>query len=94
MSGTPKLMTELARCGNLPLSIADSDIRLVVLSSQAVGLEDALYNAGKDGGRAQTFNPLVQDGQKLVPCVTRVFSRSKDMHVYLQAYQQGEERLT
>ena len=66
-------------------------ISSVVLSSQTVGLEDALFNAGKDGGRSQTFSPLVQDGQKLIPCVTRVFSRSKDMRVYLQAYQKGEE---
>ena len=66
-------------------------ISSVVLSSQTVSLEDALYDAGKDGGRVQTFNPLVQDGQKLIPVVTRVFSRSKDMHVYLQAYQQGAE---
>jgi hypothetical protein len=29
----------------------------------------------------------VQDGQKLLPSVTRVFSRTKDMYVYLQAYE-------
>ena len=28
-----------------------------------------------------------QDGQKLIPSVTRVFSRSRDMYVYLQAYE-------
>ena len=27
------------------------------------------------------------DGQKLIPSVTRVFSKSKEMYVYLQAYQ-------
>lgn len=67
-------------------------ISSVVLSSQTVLLDDALYNAGKDKGRTtQTFSPLVQDGQKLIPSVTRVFSRSKDMYVYLQSYQQGVE---
>jgi len=60
-------------------------ISSVVLSSQRVDLRDALYTAGKD--KAQTTNPLVQDGQKLIPSVTRVFSKSRDMYVYLQAYQ-------
>ena len=67
-------------------------ISSVVLSSQTPVLEEALYNAGKDKGRAaQASSPLVQDGQKLIPSVTRVFNRSKDMYVYLQAYQQGTE---
>ncbi len=67
-------------------------ISSVVLGSQSVALADALYSAGKDKGRAaQTVNPLVQDGEKLIPSVTRVFSRDKELRVYLQAYQQGTE---
>jgi VWFA-related protein len=62
-------------------------ISSVVLSSQRVDLKDALYTAGKD--KEQAANPLVQDGQKLIPSVTRVFSRSRDMYVYLQAYEPG-----
>ena len=34
---------------------------------------------------------MVQDGQKLIPSVTRVFSRSREMYVYLQAYQPTAE---
>ena len=30
---------------------------------------------------------MIQDGQKLFPSVTRVFSKNKDMYVYLQAYE-------
>ncbi len=60
-------------------------ISSVVLSSQRVDLRDALYTAGKD--KEQAANPLVQEGQKLIPSVTRVFSRSRDMYVYLQAYE-------
>ena len=41
------------------------------------------------GRQREAANPLVQDGQKLIPSVTRVFSTSADMYVYLQAYQQG-----
>jgi VWFA-related protein len=59
-------------------------ISSVVLSSQRVPMRDAVFNAQKD--KQQLVNPLVQDGQKLIPSVTRVFSRSKDMYVFLQAY--------
>ena len=62
-------------------------ISSVVLSSQRVDFKDALYNA-KDKTQAEVSNPLVQDGQKLIPSVTRVFSKGRDMYVYLQAYQQ------
>jgi hypothetical protein len=61
-------------------------ISSVVLSSQRVDMRDALYTAGKDKS-APVTNPLVQDGQKLIPSVTRVFSKSRDMYIYLQAYQ-------
>ncbi len=62
-------------------------ISSVVLSSQRVDLRDALFNASKDKGQVESVNPLVQEGQKLVPSVTRVFSKSRDMYIYLQAYQ-------
>ena len=65
----------------------------VVLSSQRVDPKDALFNAakGKELAKESAVNPLVQNGQKLIPSVTRVFSRSRDMYVYLQAYEQGSE---
>lgn len=59
-------------------------ISSVVLSSQRVRLDEALYNAK---GSALNADPLVADGQKLVPHVTRVFSRSRDLYVFLEAYQ-------
>jgi hypothetical protein len=62
-------------------------ISSVVLSSQRVDLKDALYNALKDKDRSETTNPLVQDGQKLIPSVTRVFRQNQDLYVYLQAYE-------
>jgi len=64
-------------------------ISSVLLSSQRVDLKKALYNAVKDKEEAEAANPLVQDGRKLIPSVTRVFSKSHDMYVYLQAYEQG-----
>jgi VWFA-related protein len=63
-------------------------ISSVVLSSQRVELKDAIYDAAKAKDRAKddAVNPLVQDGKKLVPSVTRVFSQNRDIYVYLQAY--------
>jgi VWFA-related protein len=63
-------------------------ISSVVLSSQRVDLKDAIYDAAKAKDRAKevAVNPLVQDGKKLVPSVTRVFAQNRDIYVYLQAY--------
>jgi VWFA-related protein len=63
-------------------------ISSVVLSSQRVDLKDALYNA-KNNDKEEVANPLVVNGVKLIPSVTRVFSKTRDMYVYLQAYEQG-----
>jgi VWFA-related protein len=67
-------------------------ISSVVLSSQRIDRKDALFNArkSKDQDKAEAVNPLVQNGQKLIPSVTRVFSKNREMYVYLQAYQHGE----
>jgi VWFA-related protein len=65
-------------------------ISSVVLSSQRVDFKDALYNAIKDKNKKEEpSNPLVEDEQKLIPSVTRVFSKSREMFVYLQAYEPG-----
>jgi VWFA-related protein len=79
----PNLMKEEKR---IPISS-------VVLSSQRVDMKDALFNAGKDrnAAAAQAVNPLVVEGQKLIPSVTRVFYKNRDMYVYLQAYQRYAE---
>lgn len=62
----------------------------VVLSSQRVDLKDAVYDAAKAKDRAkdEAANPLVLDGKKLIPSVTRVFSTGHRIFVYFQAYKQ------
>jgi VWFA-related protein len=77
--------------GNLNRETQRVPITSVVLSSQRAAMKDALATAGKPAQAAatQAANPLVQDGQKLIPSVTRVFHSSSDMYVYLQAYQAG-----
>jgi len=71
-------------------NLNNEDVRIpissVVLSSQRIDMDDALFNASTRD-KAQTANPLVREGQKLIPSVTRVFSRSREMYVFLQAYQ-------
>jgi hypothetical protein len=63
-------------------------ITSVVLSSQRVPLKDALATAGnaKKAAATQAVNPLVQNGRKLIPSVTRGFHSTTDLYVYLQAY--------
>jgi VWFA-related protein len=58
----------------------------VVLSSQKTKLNGMLFNAAKDKGKALAANPLVSNGEKLSPSVTRVFSKSKKLYVYWELY--------
>jgi hypothetical protein len=67
-------------------------ISSVVLSSQRVDFKEAIYNAIKDKAqKEEPVNPLVEDGKKLIPSVTRVFSKGREMTIYLQAYEPGAE---
>ena len=63
-------------------------ISSVVLSSQRAEDKDTLFDAAKAKERQKenSVNPLVQDGKKIIPSVTRVFSTARPMYVYLQAY--------
>jgi VWFA-related protein len=76
---------------NLNKELKRVPISSVVLSSQRAEMKDALFNVAKakDQDKESAVNPLVQNGQKLIPSVTRVFSRSREMYVYLQAYEPG-----
>ncbi|HWW83049.1 MAG TPA: VWA domain-containing protein, partial [Vicinamibacterales bacterium] len=63
-------------------------ISSVVLSSQRVSYKNAILNLQK-GNTAQAADPLVFEGEQLIPNVTRVFSKSRDLYVFLQAYERG-----
>ncbi|MBZ5619213.1 MAG: VWA domain-containing protein [Acidobacteriia bacterium] len=63
-------------------------ISSVVLSYQREKLDAAVGTAERDK-KLIAANPLVQDRQKLIPSVTRVFRKDQDMYVYLEAYQPG-----
>ena len=76
----PDLTTEQQR---LPISS-------VILSSQRIDMSQAVFNAEKDK-KLLAANPLIEDGKKLVPSVTRVFNKGQELFVYLQAYQPAAE---
>jgi hypothetical protein len=65
-------------------------ISSVVLGGQRVDAKDVLYDAikAKDRAKEEAVDPLVQDGKKLIPSVTRVFSTGHEIYVYFQAYKQ------
>jgi VWFA-related protein len=77
---------------NLNKEVKRIPISAVVLSSQRVDLKDAIFDAAKAKDRAkdEAVNPLVQDGKKLIPSVTRVFSTGHQIHVFFQAYKPAE----
>jgi len=79
---------------NLNKEVKRVPISTVVLSSQRQPYSQALANVQKtDAEKNIAANPLVYEGQELVPNVTRVFSRQKDMYVFLQAYERGVDAM-
>ncbi len=71
---------------DLPLERNNQPISSVILSNQRESLKAAVATAERNK-KLLAANPLVQDGEKLVPSVTRVFRTDQQMYVYLEAYQ-------
>ena len=76
---------------NLSRETQSVPLSSVVLSSQIVRSEDSLFDAAKKMSAAEAVNPLVRDGEKVIPSVTRVFRRGQTMHIYAEAYQPAAE---
>ena len=66
-------------------------ISSVVLSGLRTDNKDAIFNAskGKDQAKIAAADPLVVNGMKMIPSVTRSFSKGFPIYVYLQAYEQN-----
>jgi len=64
-------------------------ISSVVLSGQRQPYANAIYNVAKEKDQVKqaAADPLVQNGQQLIPSVTRVFSKGRSLYVFLQAYE-------
>jgi len=71
---------------NLEREKARIPISTVVLSTQRVVPTDALYTV-QQKIPATTANPLVDNGLKLIPSVTRTFSAGVPLLIFLQAYE-------
>jgi len=65
-------------------------ISSVVLSYQREKLDTVLATAERNK-KLVAANPLVKDGAKIVPSVTKVFRKEEDMFVYLEAYEPSAE---
>ncbi len=65
-------------------------ISSVVIGSQLIRKSDALYTS-KNQDKGPSVNPMIQGDTKLMPSINNVFSKSKDLYVFLQAYEKGAE---
>jgi VWFA-related protein len=57
----------------------------VILSNQKEALSSAI-GAADTNKRLMATHPLVQDNQKIVPSITRVFRKDQTMYVYFEVY--------
>jgi VWFA-related protein len=71
----------------IPDLTASRDLRMssVILSSQIEAVKAAVGSADSDK-RALVNHPLIQNGQKTVPSITRVFRKDQTLHVYFEVY--------
>ena len=71
----------------IPDLTASKDLRMssVILSSQVEPVKAAVGSADSDK-RALANHPLIQNGQKTVPSITRVFRKDQTLHVYFEVY--------
>ncbi len=69
------------------LDNAKDKLRLssVVWSNQLAPVSEAVGVADKSK-KAGAGNPLIADGQKLAPSITRVFKKDQNLYVYLEVY--------
>jgi VWFA-related protein len=71
---------------NLEREMVRLPISTVVLSSQRVPRTSALFSV-QQKIPTEAVNPLVHEGLKLIPAVTRTFSASRPFFVFLQSYE-------
>jgi len=71
----------------IPDLTASKEMRLssVILSSQKEDVKAAVGSASNDK-RALANHPLIQDGKKTVPSITRVFRKDQTLYVFFEVY--------
>jgi len=71
---------------NLEREVTEVPLSSIVLSQQRVTSTDAVFTV-KQKVASDVANPLVDEGQKLVPAVGSTFDTARPLHVMVQAYQ-------
>jgi hypothetical protein len=91
-NGSGKIGTFDTRFEVPDLTADNSAMRMssVVWAGQREPLNAAVGAAEKQK-KLLAANPLVQDGQKLVPSVTKVFRKSQSLYVYSEIYEPGAQ---
>lgn len=73
---------------NLNKEVSQLPISSVVLGSQRVDLRESIRATLKQKDqRLEAGNPLVENGLKLLPSLTKVFRKKEELFLYLQVYQ-------
>ena len=71
-------------------SAAGTQLSATLINCFVQPVGDAIYSVQRTvSDKNVTADPLIYDGQRLIPSVTRVFSKQRDMFVFLQAYERG-----
>ncbi|HXE62199.1 MAG TPA: VWA domain-containing protein [Bryobacteraceae bacterium] len=72
------------------LAPAQSGLKLssVIWSNQRQAMNEAIANASNQK-KVLEADPLVQEGQRLVPSITHVFRKDQNLFVYLEVYDPG-----
>jgi VWFA-related protein len=73
------------------LSKQTSGVRMssVVWSNQREPLSASIGNAGGSSKKLLNEHPLVDNGEKLIPDITRVFRKNQKLYVYFEVYDPG-----
>lgn len=66
-------------------------ISSVIWSNQRQNLKEAIASA-ENNKKVTESDPLVQDGQRLIPSITHVFRKDQNLYVYLEVYDPGVDQ--
>jgi VWFA-related protein len=78
---------EAGRMGSFETDFTIPDLKSAPLKMSSIVMASQLQAAPKK----DTGNPLVQDGQEIVPSVTRVFSVNQHLYLYYEVYDPAKE---
>lgn len=76
---------ETGRMGSFETDLEIPDLKTLPLKMSSVVLASQLQTAKKGA----PLNPLVRDGQEIIPNVTHVFSASQHLRLYYEVYEPG-----